>query len=385
MGRFLAPRPPSSSTALAASRTDKPRQEAIEALAGLEGADVGVVLFGDADSRRVEREMLPALPPPFAEIDGRLIADGCAWGAVAVHLPPKPTITMAVATTSPGVAATLEQSAAKGLELLGALCMKEMISGPPAHRDAGMILPLIPYLKPKVDGNRLTIALGDDDEEVKFLHWFVPTMLKGAREKEQITERMNSFKAIALAMLNYEAAHKSLPAAASYSPDGKPLLSWRVHILPYLDEQKLYNEFHLDEPWDSEHNKQLIARMPLYYADPNPAVRRAAGGEGRTTYVVPFGEGTLFAGTSGVKLTDVKDGTSNTALVVEVVPERAVVWTQPEDWGVNLADPTNGVKRSDGKGFVAAYCDGSVRILDSNMDPKKLAAVLTRSGGDPAP
>ena len=73
---------------------------------------------------------------------------------------------------------------------------------------------------------------------------------------------MNNLKQIGLAMHNYHDARGRLPAAYTVDKDGKPLLSWRVLILPYTEEAALYKEFHLDEPWDSEHNKNLIARMP---------------------------------------------------------------------------------------------------------------------------
>ena len=66
-------------------------------------------------------------------------------------------------------------------------------------------------------------------------------------------------------MHNYHLAHGHFPPAYNKSPDGKPLLSWRVHILPYLEQKSLYDEFHKDEPWDSEHNKALITRMPAVY------------------------------------------------------------------------------------------------------------------------
>ena len=56
--------------------------------------------------------------------------------------------------------------------------------------------------------------------------------------------------------------------AASHDKNGKPLLCWRVHILPYLGEEKLYKEFHLDEPWDSPHNKKLLSQMPKIYRAP---------------------------------------------------------------------------------------------------------------------
>ena len=101
---------------------------------------------------------------------------------------------------------------------------------------------------------------------------------------------MNNLKQIALALHNYHAAMGSFPATASMSKDGKPLLSWRVHILPYLEQDNLFKQFKLDEPWDSEHNKALIAKMPDIYRSPAQKV-----GDGKTTYLAPMGKNTVIA------------------------------------------------------------------------------------------
>ncbi len=80
------------------------------------------------------------------------------------------------------------------------------------------------------------------------------------------TQSQNNLKQIGLAMHNYHATNNMLPPHATYDKNGKPLLSWRVFILPYIEQQDLYKQFHLDEPWDSEHNKKLLAKMPVIYA-----------------------------------------------------------------------------------------------------------------------
>jgi hypothetical protein len=74
------------------------------------------------------------------------------------------------------------------------------------------------------------------------------------------------------------------------------------------------------------------------------------------------------------------DGTANTILVVEVEPRRAVVWTKPEDWEVDLQHPRRGVERSDRRRFIAAWCDGSVQYVPVDADEAHLRAVLTRAG-----
>lgn len=89
-----------------------------------------------------------------------------------------------------------------------------------------------------------------------------------AREAARRSTCKNNLKMIGLAMHNHHSVHGQFPAAASMSTDGKPLLSWRVQLLPFLNAASLYNEFKLDEPWDSAHNKKLIAQMPAVFACP---------------------------------------------------------------------------------------------------------------------
>src|SRR5690606_26181785 len=124
------------------------------------------------------------------------------------------------------------------------------------------------------------------------------------------------------------------------SNDGKPLLSWRVHLLPFLEEQELYEQFHLDEPWDSTHNKQLISKMPSVFLCPSSGLKPQ---NGKTTYLAPVGEGLLFDGTDeGTRFRTITDGTSNTVAILDMGDDRAVVWTQPADWEYDQ-DPLAGI------------------------------------------
>lgn len=359
------------------------RVEAIAALEALGDADAGLAVFGDPDSRRVVREMFPQMPAPFMEIDGKLLADGVRSAGVAVTFPPKLQLSVIVDATNPETAATLEQSFGKAMTLAKTFLLKESLSGPLAHQErARSLLPLVALVHPQLEGQRLSVVFGDDAEEVTFVRDFLPAITQKVRTEAARHERMNKFKHLALGMLNYESARGSLPAAASRDAQGRPLLSWRVHILPYMDQMELYKQFHLDEPWDSEHNRKLIDQMPEVYADPDSAVQKAIGDVGRTTFVVPVGEGLLFGGPEGRKYNEIKDGTSATILAVEVVPERAVVWTKPDDWQVDAKDPLAGVRRSDRDYFTTAYCDGHVKIHQNDIASDLFRALLTPAGGE---
>jgi hypothetical protein len=368
---------------LRANRTKTPRADAVAALTRLENVNAGAAVVLDNESRRVVREMFPQLPAPFQEINGALVADGVRWAGVAVNFPPDLKVALIVETTKPEAATTLEQAVSKAMLLAKALLTKESIDGPPVHQArAKGLLPLLSLVAPKVDGSQLSITFGDDEEEVAFLRDFVPAMTQQMRDESYRRSRMNNLKQIGLGMNNHEAARNSYPAAASYDAEGRPLLSWRVHLLPYMEQQALFNQFHLNEPWDSEHNRKLIEQMPELFADPDPAVRTAIGDKGRTTFVAPVGEGMIFGRKEGTKFKELKDGTSNTILVVEVTPERAVVWTKPDDWEVDAVNPLDGVKRSDRDGFVAGWLDGHVSFISNDVEPEKFRGMLTIAGGE---
>ncbi|OAI54196.1 hypothetical protein AYO44_15355 [Planctomycetaceae bacterium SCGC AG-212-F19] len=140
---------------------------------------------------------------------------------------------------------------------------------------------------------------------------------------------MNNLKQIGLAFHIYHDEHGHFPLAAHYSPDGRPLLSWRVLLLPYLEEQPLYQRFHLDEPWDSPHNIKLLEEMPRIYR--RPARGRTPADRDGTIYQVFVGPGSIFEGPRGLTLKQISeaDGASMTLLVVEAA--EVVPWTKPED------------------------------------------------------
>ena len=106
---------------------------------------------------------------------------------------------------------------------------------------------------------------------------------------------MSKMRQIGLALHNYRSAHQTFPARAIFDKQGKPLLSWRVQILPMLEEDALFKQFHLDEPWDSEHNKPLVAKMPAVFQDP----RRPP--DGTTTFLAVVGKGLAFEGDKPLK------------------------------------------------------------------------------------
>jgi hypothetical protein len=232
-------------------------------------------------------------------------------------------------------------------------------------------------LTPEVSGNRMTIQM---DEEITVLPIAVAFLLpaaQSAREAARRTTSMNNKRQMVLAMHNFESVTGRFPAQASYDKNGKPLLSWRVHILPYIDQQDLYDQFHLDEPWDSPHNKKLINKIPPLYLSPSVPYYN----DGKTVYLGVAGTGLAFDG-EGRRFQDFTDGTSNTILTVEANAEQAVEWTKPADWNFDPRRPMEGLGKSHPGGFIVSRADGSVQFVSPDIDPETWKALLTIGGGE---
>ncbi|MGA2254061.1 MAG: DUF1559 domain-containing protein [Thermoguttaceae bacterium] len=201
--------------------------------------------------------------------------------------------------------------------------------------------------------------------------------VQAAREAGRRVQSMNNLKQIGLALFSYHDAKGTFPPAYVLDKNGKPGLSWRVLILPYMGELALYQQFHLDEPWDSAHNKPLLARVPRVYVSPN-----YSGPPARTNYLGVGGKGGLFADKEGVPIKNITDGTSNTIMVVEANNPSAVEWTKPDVFVPNAANPARSLTGLRPGGFNVLMADGSVRFISDKIDAQTLKALFTYNGGE---
>lgn len=206
--------------------------------------------------------------------------------------------------------------------------------------------------------------------------------VQSAREAARRAQCTNNLKQIALAMHNYHDANGCFPPAYLADEDGKPMHSWRVLLLPYLEQQALYDQYNFDEPWDSPAN-QWIANtvVPVYCCPsiPNPT--------SQTCYAMIVGPGTISDGTSCTSMRDITDGTSNTLMIVEAT-SAGIGWTEPRDLDATsitfqVNEPMGGeIESSHPGGVNCAICDGSVQFLSDFTDPEELRAASTIAGGE---
>jgi len=195
---------------------------------------------------------------------------------------------------------------------------------------------------------------------------------------------MNNLRLVALALHGYHYDHGCFPPAYLADAAGKPMHSWRVLILPYMEQKELYAAYNFAEPWDGPNNRTLAGQMPRLYACPGgpPADR------GLTSYAAIAGPGTAFPGGTSSSLTDIRDGPSTTLLLVEAA-DAGIPWLEPRDLDVRTMGPhlneatAPGISALHaGGGPNVALADGSTRRLTRSPAPEAVRILATIDGGE---
>jgi hypothetical protein len=180
----------------------------------------------------------------------------------------------------------------------------------------------------------------------------------------------SNMRQIANAMRAHIETNKRYPARIG--PGKGQKLSWRVAILPFVNEQSLYDQFHLDEPWDSDNNKKLIKKMPeVFYSPQRPK-------DGKTLFLVPVGKDTVFENPNGISDRGVSNSQTRTIILVEANEDRTVIWTKPDDLEYDAARPMNGLGHAWPDGFHAAFADGTPRFIKVSVNLDILKSLFSR-------
>jgi hypothetical protein len=188
----------------------------------------------------------------------------------------------------------------------------------------------------------------------------------------------NALKQIGLAFHGFHDRFHKFPSANGDGRGEQTGLSWRVHLLPFLDQEQLYNQFKLNEPWDSEHNKTLIRQMPDLFETPGVAEA------GKTSLHVFTGEKSAFPGDQGISIREISDGTANTVLTIVAGTDKAEVWTKPGGLEIDLSAPRKSIGHIKGEFLFLLFFDGSVvDNLPTTIDDKTLALMIQPRDGFP--
>jgi hypothetical protein len=359
---------PSQTVQRVRTMTPVTRAEVTAAAQASSDSPLQVLVTPSANQRRVLTETMPDFPPPFHQITGPVVSDGIQWAVASFDAAPSLKVHLQIESKDAAAAERLQKTVVAALQAISLM--------PPVQEAFPDFGPVLKLLEPKVQDKRIAVTISEDEQTLQTVAKPLVSAIASARASARRAQSMNNLKQIALGMHNYHEVYKKFPSN-SVEANGKPLLSWRVHILPYIDQQVLYSQFKLDEPWDSEHNKKLSEIVVAAYRDPS-----AESKPGETTYLIPASKGT-FGGQTPLRFQDIRDGTSNTLMIVNVAPERAVIWTKPDDLTVTQENPFAGIITATRKKFEAAFCDGSVRVISDATDPKTLWLLFQANDGTP--
>lgn len=153
-------------------------------------------------------------------------------------------------------------------------------------------------------------------------------LLRSAQTARRTAMRLTaqgSLNQLSLALHNYHEVYGCFPPAITVDVSGRPMHSWRVLILPYMEEQTLYASYRMNEPWDGPNNSRLANQMPRMfrsYTEPESTEF--------TNVVAVTGLGTAFPPGDTTALSDFLDGPGNSIMLTEI-SESKVPWLQPRD------------------------------------------------------
>lgn len=329
--------------------TPNPTRDVVrEAFTESPGGPFQLAITLNKDQRRVIEDLWQPLLDRYFPIDARVLAN-IEWAVASVSDTDRWSVDLTAQSTGEDSAAASWASIEKGLP---------------------GVLQLTSIKRQETQPNRVKTRL---DLSAKWVTGTLDSWVESAK----LRSAKRNLGRIALGMHNYHSAYRRLPSAASKDPAGKPLLSWRVQVLAFLGkkEQKLFQRFHMDEPWDSPNNRPLIKEMPdVFRIDPT------ATPDGRSTIAIPVGESMVFHNDQP-KFRDIIDGLSNTIMLVEVPEDRGEVWTKPGGGvSVDPGDSAAGIGGHFGNKVLVAWGDGTVWMADLTKNRESLYPMFTRNG-----
>ncbi len=356
--------------------------------------DIVMVALNDPDASANQQtaQNVPAPLAPYAKIPQLMTAS-----TVIINLTGETILAVSLEGKDSAATQEINELVTKGLEQAKALATITGMGGTPGSSSGNGPNPMatltdfVNKIQIDTSGNNVGVTFPRPEGLDELIASTMVPAVAQARTAARRSAGENNLKQIILGWHNFHDTFQAFPpgdevvfkqykeggAEERLDEGGRPFLSWRVYILPFLDQQALYKKFHLNEPWDSAHNKALLAEMPDVYKAPG------ADTGTKTRYLSFDGGGAVLNNGVSSRLRDIKDGVSNTIAVVEVGPDKAVPWTKPEDVNFSPTAPVLSLLGAIGTdGFAAALCDGSTRTISPTTTDETLKKLITKAGGE---
>jgi len=345
------------------------RTDIVQSFDAMGSLPFGAMLFPSKDNPLDLGKIFPFLKKANGkEGEASGILNGLKLVTLGIYLDPW-RIEMVIQTENSELANDLQKSILKAIQSIPDLVQAQVeeVGKDPVFKALAAMVKSVSIMDDKV-----TIVITDFD----------PYFEIAARINEQnqakvaAASSMNKVKNIATALLAYHKDKGKFPPAATLSKEGKPLLSWRVQILPYLGHNFLYKQFRQNEPWDSEHNKKLIRRIPPSFRESQENLDK-----GTTPFQAPVGLATIFSpGGTGTNSIQIINELSNTIMLVKVPEDKTAIWTKPEDWEIDISLPAKDLLKGFTNAIVFACADGEVKAIPLKEAEEKIKSMLVIDG-----
>lgn len=203
-----------------------------------------------------------------------------------------------------------------------------------------------------------------------------------AREAASRSQCLNNLKQIGLGLLNYQDMYGGLPPVRHRDGQGQPLYSWRVLLLPFVEQGRLFQQYDCREPWNGPNNGKLAGvRLDIYRCPSDQG-----GPQGMTNYVAVLGPDGNW-----LQADDREKEASNPVRIIERCDVQ-IGWAEPREVSLDeicSSSPSQPAAISskhsvDGEFFYhaeevganALFADGRVRLIPPGVPEEVFRAAL---------
>jgi hypothetical protein len=350
------------------------RTDIVQGFDAMGSLPFGAMLFPSKDNPLDLGKIFPSLKKAKGkEGDASGILNGLKLVTLGIYLDPW-RIEMVIQTENSELANDVQKSILKAIQSIPDLVQAQVeeVGKDPVFKALAAMVKSVSIMDDKV-----TIVITDFDPYFEI----AARINEQNQAKAAAASSINKVKNIATALLAYHKDKGKFPPAATLSKEGKPLLSWRVQILPYLGHNFLYKQFRQNEPWDSEHNKKFIRRIPPSFRETQDDLNK-----GTTPFQAPVGIATLFnPGGTGTNSIQIINELSNTIMLVKVPEDKTAIWTKPEDWEIDISLPAKDLLKGFSNAIVFACADGEVKAIPLKEAEEKIKSMLVIDGKPKTP